>query len=55
MHKVDSAVNDSFSPPAALSSRNSTFSPVNQSPRIAEIAWEPALSQRGIFYSDTAE
>ncbi len=52
--KANSTANDSFSPPAALSSGNSSFSAADQSPQTAEIAWEPAPSHAGIFYPEDA-
>ncbi len=53
--KANSAVNDSFSPPAMLSSGNSSFSAADQSPQTTEIAWEPAPSHAGTFYPEDAK
>ncbi len=57
-NRVDALVgrpaDDCFSPPAALSSADSSFSAAEQSPRTAEIAWEPAPSHAGIFYPEDA-
>ncbi len=43
---------DLLSPPAVLSSAESTFKYVDQSPLVRDIQWEPALSMRGIFYEE---
>ncbi len=51
----DSAVDDSFSLPTALSSGNSMFLPADQLPPTMEIAWELAASHSGIFYLEDAK